>query len=196
MNHFIKLFANSSLATTLGWLLSHPDEEFYQTAIAKHTQCALIQVQRALKVLAEIGLVTAKKQGRMVFYQTVKSHPVFSELKQIFFKMITTGESLKQTLITVSDKVDFAFIFGSIASGHESIDSDIDLFVIGDLTLLELSKILGPLARKLHRELNPVLFTLDEFLQGLTSKDHFIREVAAGEKIWLIGSETEFKNLA
>ena len=61
------------------------------------------------------------------------------------------------------NKINAAFIFGSIARGDESTDSDIDLFIIADLTLRELSKALGPLSKELQRKSNPV------FLVGTNS---------------------------
>ena len=55
MTPFLKLFANPSLAETLGLFLLNPEKEFYQSDIVKKTGHALMQVQRALKILEEIG---------------------------------------------------------------------------------------------------------------------------------------------
>ena len=57
MNSFIKLFPSPSLVDVLTVFLTHPDEEFYQSSIVESTGHALIQVQRALRRLEEIGLI-------------------------------------------------------------------------------------------------------------------------------------------
>ena len=195
MTPFLKLFANPSLAETLGLFLLNPEEEFYQSDIVKKTGHALMQVQRALKILEEIGLISSVKRGRMVYYKVVRTHPGFEDLKKLFFKTIGLGDSIRKGLMPFRSRIDAAFIFGSIARGNESIDSDIDLFIVADLTLRELSKALGPLSKDLQRELNPVLFSQDEFLKRISDKDHFMTEIVNTPKIWIIGDENEFKNM-
>jgi predicted nucleotidyltransferase len=195
MNPFLKLFANPSLAETLGLFLLNPEEEFYQAHIVKKIGHGLIQVQRALKILEEIGLISSLKRGRMVYYRAIRTHPGFEDLKKLFFKTLALGESIRKALMLFHSKIYWAFIFGSVARGDESTDSDIDLFIIADLTLRELSKALGPLSKELQRELNPILFSREEFLKRFSDKDHFIIEVTNAKKIWILGDENEFKNM-
>lgn len=195
MDPIIKLFANPSLVEILNLFLLNPEAEFYQSDIAKKTNKALMQVQRALKTLKEIGLISSAQQGRMVYYRAVRSHPAFEDLKHLFLKTVSLGESVRQSLSTFGDKIHSAFIFGSIAKGNESLDSDIDLFIIADLTLLELVKALSPLLKTLKRELNPTIFKPSEFQERILQKDHFLLEVIASPKLWIIGNETELKQL-
>ncbi|MFI5344276.1 MAG: nucleotidyltransferase domain-containing protein, partial [Chlamydiales bacterium] len=103
------------------------------------------------------------------------------------------GDSIGKALMPFHNKIDAAFIFGSIARGDESTDSDIDLLIVADLTLRELSKALGPLSKELQRELNPVLFGRDEFLKRILDKDHFMTEVVNTPKIWIIGEKMNLK---
>jgi predicted nucleotidyltransferase len=187
MNPFLKLFANPSLAETLGLFLFNPEDEFYQSDVVKKVGHALVQVQRALKTLEEIGLISSVKRGRMVYYKAIRTHPGFEDLKRLFFKTVGLGENIRKALMLFHNKIDAAFIFGSIARGNESTDSDIDLFIIADLTLRKLSKALGPLSKELQRELNPVLFSRDEFLKRISDKDHFMTEIVNTPKIWIIG---------
>lgn len=195
MNPLIKLFANPSLVEVLNLFLLNPEEEFYQSDIAKKTDKALMQVQRALKILKEIGLISSKQRGRMVYYKAIRSHPAFDDLKNLFLKTIALGESIRQALTPLSKKICSAFIFGSVAKGSESLDSDIDLFIIADFTLRELSKALSPLSKKLRRELNPVIFNSQEFQKRISEKDHFLLEIISAPKLWIIGNENELKQL-
>lgn len=195
MSPFLKLFANPSLAETLGLFLLNPETEFCQSAIVKKTHHALVQVQRAVKTLEEIGLVSSERRGRMVYYKAIRSHPGFEDLKRLFLKTIVIGDCIRDAFGPMAEKIDWAFIYGSVASGQESADSDIDLFIIADLTLKELSKALGPLSRNLGRELNPILLKKEEFLKRVQNNDHFVAEIVNVSKIWLIGDEDEFKNM-
>jgi predicted nucleotidyltransferase len=89
-----------------------------------------------------------------------------------------------------------AFIFGSLAQGRETAQSDIDLFLVGELSLRETTKILGPVTAELGREFNPVLYSPEEFKKRARENHHFITEVIKGPKIWLIGNEAELAKLA
>lgn len=196
MNPILKLFANPTLAEILSLLLLHPEEEFYQSDLAKKTKKGLIQVQRALKTLEEIGLVSSVHRGRMVYYKAVQSHPVFDELKKIFLKTTSFGESIRQALLPFQNNILAAFIFGSIAKGNESTDSDIDLFILTDVTLREITKALSPLSKDLQRELNPVVFAPEEFQNKTSKNDHFMLEVLQTPKLWIIGNDKILNQLA
>jgi predicted nucleotidyltransferase len=113
----------------------------------------------------------------------------------MLLKTVALGDAIRLALTPLDNKIRYAFIFGSIAQGTESVDSDIDLFLLGDCSLRELSKALSPLSKKLKRELNPVLFGLSEFKKRLSQKDHFLLEVMSKSKIWITGDEDEFDQM-
>lgn len=195
MNPIFKLFANPTLAEILSLLFINAEEEFYQSDLAKKTHKGLIQVQRALKTLEEIGLISSIRRGRMIYYTAVQNHPIFTDLKKIFLKTIYFGEYIYQSLSPLHNNIQLAFIFGSIAKGTESQDSDIDLFVVTDISLRKLAKALGPLSKELQRELNPVVFESTEFQNKLSKNDHFLVEVLQSPKIWIIGNDRILKQM-
>ncbi len=125
----------------------------------------------------------------MVYYKAVQSHPVFDELKKIFLKTTSFSESIKQALLPFQNNILAAFIFGSIAKGNESTDSDIDLFILANVTLREITKALNPLSKDLQRELNPVVFAPEEFQNKTSKNDHFLLEILKTPKLWIIGND-------
>ena len=195
MNSILKLFANPTLAEVLSLLFLNPEEEFYQSDLARKTCKGLIQVQRAIKTLEEIGLVSSIRRGRMVYYKAIKKHPAFDDLKRLFLKTLSLGENIQQALNPLHKSIPLAFIFGSVARGDESIDSDIDLFLVTELTLREIAKALGPLSKELQRELNPVVFEPTEFQNKISKNDHFLVEVLQAPKLWIIGNDRILKQL-
>ena len=195
MNPLLKLFANPTLVEILSLFFLTPEEEFYQSELAKKTQKGLIQVQRAMKILEEIGLVSSIRRGRMIYYKAVKNHPAFDDLKRLFLKTISLGESIQQALLPFHSNIKLAFIFGSIARGNESIDSDIDLFIITEVSLREIAKVLGPLSKTVQRELNPVVFEPSEFQNKVSKNDHFLLEVLQAPKLWIIGYDRLLKQM-
>jgi predicted nucleotidyltransferase len=55
---------------------------------------------------------------------------------------LSIDEKLKEMLISIADKIDCAFIYGSVARREEHALSDIDLMIIGEVGLIEISPIL------------------------------------------------------
>lgn len=131
MNRIVKIFANQTLVDVLSLFLQNSDEELYQADIVKRTGKALMQVQRTLKTLQEVGLITSSQRGRLVYYKIVKTHPIYEDLKKMLLKTVALGDAIRLALTSLDNKIRYAFIFGSIAQGTESVDSDIDLFSAG-----------------------------------------------------------------
>lgn len=193
MGNLIKIFANESLANVLTLFCLNPASEFFQKTIADRTGKRLIQVQRSLKTLEDIGLITSRKEGRMIFYKAEPTHPAFQDLKNIFMKTISLGDTLRKALEQYAKQIDFAWIYGSVAQGKEKSDSDIDLVMISDLSLKELSQITEPLTASLNRELNPLFMSPFSLIKRIQEGDHFVAQLMQGEKIWIIGDDRLFR---
>lgn len=194
MNPLAHLFSSEVLAEILCLFFLNPREEFYQSRIVKETGKGLIQVQRSLKRLEKTGLISSERKGRMVYYKSEPSHPAFEDLKRAFLKTLAFGTPLRSSL-GANEKIELACIFGSVAQGMENKESDIDILIVSDLNLEQLSKMIGPLSRKINRELNAVFLTQKDFLKKNFSNDYFIREIVEKPKIWLIGNDQELARL-
>lgn len=87
----------------------------------------------------------------------------------LFFSTVTRGEQSRGELKrSLSDpRIRCAFVFGSFAKGKEKASSDIDLIVIGDIGMRGVSKLLSGGQEKVGREINPHVFTEEEFKKEL-----------------------------
>jgi predicted nucleotidyltransferase len=193
---FAKLFPNSTVVDILAYFFLHPDEEVHQSALVSATSKALVQVQRALKRLETVGLIGKTKRGNRVYYHANADHPAFSEMKNAFFKTVLIGDTLRKSLKTLRNKIQCVFIYGSLAKGEETLRSDIDLFIIGNLSIKDTAKFLSEVSHEIGREINPSVYPCREFRQKLKQRNPFIIEVWNGPKIWLIGNERECQKMA
>ena len=173
LSSLAELFPNPTLVKVLSLFLLQPEKEFYQRGIAETTGNALLQVQRALKRIERTGLVTKTKRGNMIYFKADRMHPAFEDLKRVFLKTVALGDVLREALTPLADKVKLAFIFGSLAQGRETAQSDIDLFLVGELSLRKTTKILGPVTSDLGREFNPVVYSPEEFKKKGPRKSPF-----------------------
>jgi hypothetical protein len=71
--------------------------------------------------------------------------------------------------------------------------NNINKKMIGDISSKELSGLLSKPKLELMREINYVVFSLNEFISKTIQKDHFINSVLREKKIFNIGSDDELK---
>ena len=188
-----KLFSSKTRVEILKLFLFNTSNSFYQRQISNLTAQSIRGVQREVDKLNRIGIIERSIQGNRIYYKLNKKCPIAQDLKNIFFKSVGIAEALKENLKEKEIKI--AFIYGSYAKGEESLLSDIDLMVLGDISSKELSNILSKPKKELMREINYVVFSLDEFINKAMQKDHFINSVLKDKKIYIMGSENELKGL-
>lgn len=87
--------------------------------------------------------------------------------------------------------IDFALVFGSMASGEAKAGSDIDILIVGDIGLREAVRRLAGIHDQLGREVNPVVWTNEEYQQRLIEKDHFLAEVMKRPRLVIKGETIE-----
>lgn len=196
MSSIAALFPSPVLVDILSLFLMQPEESFYQRSLNEKTGYSLAQVQYALERIEQSGLVTKKKSGNRLYYKAERNHPAFADLKRVFLKTVALGDVIREALEPLVKQIQFAFVYGSIATGQDLPDSDLDLLLIGSVTLKELANVVAQLSESLKREVNPVSYTRETFKERLLESNRFALELMETPKIWLLGNEDEFAGLA
>ena len=174
----------------------NPDKEYYFSEVVRLTGTRQGVIQRELKSLTEAEILTSEKRGRQKFYSVNRKHPIFRDLRNIIFKTYGVIGKIREALDPIGGQIKVAFVYGSFARGEEVSGSDLDLFVVGDIGLDDLVSALSNVENASGREINPTLFSAEEFEKKWSEKNHFIRSMANTEKELVIGSEDEFRRLA
>lgn len=189
------LFGSGLRAKIIGWLTTHSDERFFVRELTSYLNEDSTNVSRELAKLAKHNLLIRTEEGRQVYYRANKEFPIFEELRSISLKYMGVGDTIRDALSSLKDKIKTAYIFGSFARGEEIESSDIDVLILGDLKLSEISTGISSAEEKLNREINPVVYRCAEFKNRVKKGDHFLNSVMKSEKIFLIGDEDEFKKI-
>ena len=179
----------------LALLYSHVEESFYIRQIARTAGVGLGAVQRELKKLFEAGIIRRTVRGRQVYYQANQQCPVYTELKSLVVKTVGVGDVLKAALVPLADRINVAFLFGSMVGGGECSSSDADVMVVGDVTFAEVVSVLGRAQETVRREINPLVYPPEEFRFKLAADHHFLKQVLEDSKFFLIGDEHELAKL-
>lgn len=144
------------------WVKSDLDQ-VQQTLMALDDPCPC-----ALRILE--GLVEATEVRRIGLSRE-------NRLRSIF-------DGLRERLISV-------FLFGSAARGEQHGESDLDLLVIGHVSLRELADRLRHAEQDLGKQVNAVIYTPEEWAQRLGRRDPFAMRVATEKKVLIIGEDDD-----
>ncbi|WP_233580932.1 nucleotidyltransferase domain-containing protein [Acidipila sp. EB88] len=179
----------------LATLYDKPEATFFVRQLARHISGSVGTVQRELATLTAAGLILRDDRANQVFYGANRAHPAFPELHSLLAKTTGVFHILLEALKPIAERIEFSFVYGSIAKGEEKADSDIDLLVTGEVTLDELLGQMSPVERQLNRPINPTIFARDELRTKIHSGNHFLKTVQSGPLVFLIGSENEFREI-
>ncbi len=164
--------------------------------MARLTGASPGSLHRELRALADLGLLLRQEVGRQVHYRANPASPVFDELAGLLRKTAGLADVLRDALARLGSKVKLAFVYGSIAAGTERAGSDVDLMVLGSARFADLARALASAQAALRRDVNPTVVTQREFARKLAQGDGFARSVAKGARVWVIGGEDDFAELA
>ena len=175
----------------LAALLGQPQKTWYVSEIARRMGVPSSSLQRELQDLTKAGILKTHRQGRMAYYQANTDSPVFSDLRGLILKTAGLVDVLAGVLKPLAARLQLVFVYGSIASGSEQSDSDIDLMVVGKVAPAELALPLRRARQLLGRDINPTVYTPAEFDKKRTSKDHFLSQVLAKPRLLVLESRDD-----
>lgn len=175
----------------LGLLYGQPERSFYTKEILRSTGMGVGTVKRELERMKRAGILTLRKSGNQHHYQANPECPIYPELIGIVKKTFGLVNVLRQALAPLANSIEWAFVFGSVASGKETAHSDIDLMIIGDVDFTEIVSSLYPAQEVLGREINPKIFGKGEWSRLLNKKDSFVKEVINKPRMDVIGEWNE-----
>lgn len=172
----------------LGYLFGQPDRSFFSSELIKLTGAGSGAVQRELKQLTDSGLLTTCRVGNQKHYQANSDAPIYEELCGIVRKTFGLAGPLHEALQPVADKIEAAFVFGSVAKKSDTAASDIDLLLVSDeLAYSDLFLALDAVSARLGRTVNPTMFTRKELMRKHKDGESFVTRVLAQPKLWVIG---------
>jgi predicted nucleotidyltransferase len=180
----------------LALFYSHAEESFYLREIVRRTGAGLGAVQREVKRLTDADLLFRAVRGNQVYYQTNGQSPVFAELQGLIIKTAGVADVLRDALAVLADRIEVAFLYGSMAKGTANASSDVDLLVVGEADFADVVVVLGAAQEKLGREVNPSVYPPAEFRHKLAQGHHFLTTILREPQVFLLGGEHELARLA
>lgn len=160
--------------------------------LAKHLRLSPSSLQRELASLVRGGILLQRHEGKHVYFKAAAESPIFPDLQGLILKTVGLADVIRDALKPLAGRILWAFIYGSVARSEELSASDVDLMIIGDVGLAEVSSPLRKAERRLNRAVNPTPYTKDEFAAKTKSNNHFVAAVIRSKKLFILGDPREF----
>ncbi len=193
MNMLAEILSSKVRAEFFRLLFGINDHEYHLREIERQSGFTIGTVRQEAEKLLRNALIIKRIDGNRTYYSANKEHPLYSEIYSLTLKTVGLRDILLTRLKPA--EIQFAFVFGSFVNGTIRADSDIDLFVIGNTGLRELSALLGDAADIIGREINIQVMNFKDYSKKLATKEHFITSVMASPKLMIIGAEHELTSL-
>jgi predicted nucleotidyltransferase len=174
----------------LALIFGHPERSFYTSEIVRSVHSGTGAVERELSRLQGSGLVSVERIGNQKHYRANHESPIFEELQSLVVKTVGLNETIRKMLEPYSEKIEAAFVYGSVARGTDTARSDIDLMVIGDE--LDYSKLYAALKNAetlLRRKVSPTFLAREDWRRKVSEKGSFVGKVGRLPKIFIFGTE-------
>jgi predicted nucleotidyltransferase len=172
----------------LPWLFGQPERSYHLSELRRLTALGSASLQRELNRLVDSQLVKSTRVGNLRCFQANPQSPVYAELVALTRKTMGAAPLLLQALQPMAANISTAFIFGSVAKGTDTANSDVDVLLVGDgLVLSDILQLLLPIETLLGRKINPTCYTPREYAKRLAEPDSFVNRILAQPTLPLIG---------
>lgn len=152
--------------------------EMMASKISNRLELSIGSVYNILKEFDNAGFVKGIKAGRATIYEPVRSNPIIRQFR-IFDNLFYLVDLIKQ-LKGITRKI---ILFGSCSRGDDTIDSDIDLFMLVDEDMQSAVRGIIPNYPG-EREIKAVIVDSLEYLE-MQNNDHvFYEEIQKGFVLW------------
>jgi len=189
MLNYFELTKSKVRRKILSYFFSNTEQELYLREMARLIDEDPGNLSKELSKLEKEQLFSSRFRGNQKYYYLNKEYPLFNEIKSVVFKTIGI-KGLIQDLVTYSNGVIAAFIYGSYANNTENSYSDIDLCLIIDNNvfndnafIIEINKI----EKEISRDIEYIYYSEAEWNQKIKSQDSFILNLISQPKIILTG---------
>lgn len=170
--------------------LVNPTEMYYIRELTRKVDEEINAVRRELIHMQSCGMVKSETRGNRLYYTFHKSYLFHKELLSMVSKTTGLGSSIIKAAPKLG-RLKFAMLSGRFARFMPRAKDTVDLLLIGDLIMPQLTELIKEQEAKLSREINYTVMTEAELLYRKTHSDPFIGRILSASRVMLIGDEEE-----
>lgn len=174
--------------------LTDPNQMYHVRDLVRRTAEEINAVRRELAHLEQSGILKKESRGNRLYYWFRKDYPLYDDLLSIIAKSTGFGAQLLKNRNKLG-KIDLIMFSGRFARQLPRIDpSDIDMLIVGEIVLPELSSIVRSEEAKREKEINYTVMTADEFKFRKVRRDPFLQKILLGSRLMVVGDQEQLVN--
>lgn len=174
--------------------LSYPGTIFHVRDIVRKVGEEINAVRRELSHMEKAGMVTKEQRANRLFYAFRKDYPLYFELLTLVGKISGLGADILKQKAKLG-KIKFAMLSGRyLRRIPKRSSTDVDLLVVGNVVLPELSQLVKAEEVRREQELNYTVMTEEEFAFRKRRRDPFVLSILESSRVMIIGDEEELVN--
>lgn len=170
--------------------LSNPEEMYYIRQLTRDLGEEINAVRRELIGMKERGLVKEEKRGNRIYYVFNRNYLFHKDLVSMVSKTTGLGAVLAHSVAKLG-KIKFIMLSGRFARHMPRLKDTVDLLVVGDVIMPQLTELIREQEVKLGREINYTVMTEEELNYRKTHNDPFIGRILQGSRVMILGDEED-----
>jgi predicted nucleotidyltransferase len=182
-------------AAILRELFLNPDRRISFNELVRRAHSGAGAISRELERLLEAGLVTEEREGNQRFLSAAQGSPIYAELKSLISKCSGAALVLREALEEIERQIFVAFIYGSVATGVEREDSDIDLFVVGSAGYSIVTEYVRRVENRLGRPVRVLHFDENSSTDRKSLRNPSMKKILLGTKLFVLGNDERLMQL-
>ncbi|OGM57648.1 hypothetical protein A3A50_01410 [Candidatus Woesebacteria bacterium RIFCSPLOWO2_01_FULL_38_20] len=170
---------------------SNPKEMYHVRGLVRQVGEEINAVRRDLLRMESAGILKKEVRGNRVYYWLRTDYGMYGELLSMAAK--TTG--LGKEIIGSKNKIgnpSFVMFSGKFARRKpRKREDEVDVLVVGEITLPELATLIRTEESKRGKEINYTVMSREEFEFRKKRRDPFLLGILYGSRVMIIGDEED-----
>lgn len=188
------LFVSQTRLKLINILFYNPQEIFYVRQLVRLTDEEINSIRRELANLQKSGVISSEWRGNRLYYWADKQSSLFFNLLAIANQSSGLGLKLQNKNETLGT-IKLVFYSNKFITGDKRNPDDIDLIIVGDVSLREIDSFIKQEEQTRGHEINYMVMGKGEFRLRRQKRDQFIVDFFLGSPIAIIGNQSEISSL-
>jgi hypothetical protein len=183
-----QLFVSKVRVKLLKTFFADIDKPHYGRQLSRQLEEQINAIRRELDNLKTIGLLESEKRGNRIYFYLNQDFVHYEALLLLFLKSTDLGEAIIKNRSRLG-KLKWVFFSKSFAEGKASQKEAIDIFVVGEVVLPELSALVTQEEKRREKEINYSVMDEAEFRFRYSGKDPFLTRLLMLPRFTILGNE-------
>jgi len=170
---------------------SNLGEMYHVRGIVRETKEEINAVRRELARFESAGLLKKESRGNRLYYWVRRDYPFFGDLVSIVAKTSGLGAEIISNRKKIGG-ISFIMFSGKLARGKDRKKEDqVDILVVGEVVLPELSNLIRAEESKRGKEINYTVMSREEYEFRKKRRDPFLLGILSESRVMIIGDEED-----